>query len=101
MYIIFFFFLRNLYVFLASLGLRCRCLQAFLELRQARVYSLVVVHGFLMVASLVDVHGLSCFAACGIFLDQASNLCPKQQQVDSQALDHQGSPTLILKNEKT
>ena len=27
--------------------------------------------------------GLSCFAACGIFLDQGSNLCPLHWQVDS------------------
>ena len=28
-------------------------------------------------------HGLSCSVACGIFLDQGSNLCPLQGQVDS------------------
>ena len=29
------------------------------------------------------VHRLSCSAACGIFLDQGSNLCPLHWQVDS------------------
>ena len=36
--------------------------------------------------------GLSCTAACGVFLDQGSNLCPLQWQADSLPLDHQGSP---------
>ena len=34
-------------------------------------------------ASVVLVHGLSCSAACGIFLDQGSNLCPLHWQADS------------------
>ena len=76
-------------------------LAGFSRVAASQADSLVVVHGLLIVAPLADVHGLSCFEACGIFWDQASNLCPKQQQVDSQALDHQGSPTLILQNEKT
>ena len=33
--------------------------------------------------SVVVAHGLSCSAACGIFLDQASNLCPLHWQADS------------------
>ena len=43
-------------------------------------------------ASAVVGHGLSCSAACGIFLDQGSNLCPLHWQADSQPLRHQGSP---------
>ena len=31
-------------------------------------------------------HGLSCSAACGIFLDQGSNLCPLDWQADSSPL---------------
>ena len=34
-------------------------------------------------ASLVVAHGLSCSAACGIFPDQGSNLCPLHWQADS------------------
>ena len=34
-------------------------------------------------ASVVVVPGLACFVACGIFLDQGSNLCPMHWQVDS------------------
>ena len=34
-------------------------------------------------ASIVAAHGLSCSVACGIFLDQVSNLCPLHWQVDS------------------
>ena len=42
--------------------------------------------------SVVVAHGPSCSAACGIFRDQGSNLCPLHWQADSQPLCHQGSP---------
>ena len=42
----------------------------------------------------VAAHGLSCSAACGIFLDQGSNLC--LLQVDSLPLSHQGSLCPII-----
>ena len=42
--------------------------------------------------SVIVAHGPSCFAACGIFPDQASNPCPLHWQADSQPLRHQGSP---------
>ena len=42
--------------------------------------------------SVVVAHWLSYSAACGIFPDHGSNLCPLQWQADSQLLDHQGSP---------
>ena len=42
--------------------------------------------------SVVVAHGPSCSAACGIFPDQGSNLCPLHWQADSQPLRHQGSP---------
>ena len=38
-------------------------------------------------------HGLSCSAACGIFLDQ--NLCPLHWRADSSPLRHQGSPHCV------
>ena len=43
-------------------------------------------------ASGLVVHRLSCSAACGIFLDQGSNLCPLQWQADSYLLPYEGSP---------
>ena len=43
--------------------------------------------------SAVVAHGPSCSAACGIFPDQGSNLCPLHWQADSQPLRHQGSPS--------
>ena len=46
--------------------------------------------------SVVVAHGPSCSAACGIFPDQGSNLCPLHWQADSQPLRHQGSPTLFF-----
>ena len=42
--------------------------------------------------SVVVAHGPSCSAACAIFPDQGSNLCPLHWQADSQPLRHQGSP---------
>ena len=44
--------------------------------------------------SVIVAHGPSCSAACGIFPDQGSNLCPLHWQADSQSLRHQGSPTI-------
>ena len=41
-------------------------------------------------------HGPSCSAACGIFPDQGSNPCPLHWQVDSQPLNHQGSPLALF-----
>ena len=40
--------------------------------------------------------GFSGCPACGIFLDQGSNLCPLHWQVDSYALLHQGSPRMTF-----
>ena len=37
-------------------------------------------------------HRLSCSTACGIVLDQRSNLHPLHEQVDSLPLSHQDSP---------
>ena len=42
--------------------------------------------------SVVVAYGLSCSAACGIFLDQGSNPCLLHWQMDSLPLSHQGSP---------
>ena len=41
-------------------------------------------------------HGPSCSVACGILLDQGSNLCALHWQADFQLLDHPGSPTDFL-----
>ena len=43
-------------------------------------------------SSVAVVHGLSCSAACGSFLDQGSNSCLLDWQMDSLPLSHQGSP---------
>ena len=37
-------------------------------------------------------HEHTCSVACGILLDQGSNLCLLHWQADSQPLDHQGNP---------
>ena len=64
-------------------------------------FSVVVAHRLLIMPHLlwstlkgsgsVVVPGLSCPVACGIFLEQGSNLWPLHWQVDSQPLDHQRS----------
>ena len=46
--------------------------------------------------SVIEAHGPSCSAACGIFPDQGSNPCPLHWQADSQPLRHQGSPNARL-----
>ena len=48
--------------------------------------------------SAIVAHGPSCSAACGIFPDQGSNLCPLHWQADSQPLRHQGSPKWVIFN---
>ena len=45
--------------------------------------------------SIGAVHGLSCSAAYGIFLDQGLNPCLLQWQVDSLPLSHQGNPRAL------
>ena len=45
--------------------------------------SVVTVCGLRSEGSVVVTHGLSCPAACVIFLDQGSNLCPLHWQADS------------------
>ena len=46
-------------------------------------------------ASVVVARRPSCSAACGIFLDQGSNLCPLHWQADSLPLRHQGIPRIF------
>ena len=48
--------------------------------------------------SVVVAHGPSCSAACGIFPDQGSSLCPRRWQGDSLPLRHQGSPPSVSFN---
>ena len=66
-------------LFLAVLGLYC-CIELSLVAASGS-YSLVVV-----------VHGLSCPVACGSSLDQGSIPYLLHWWVDSQPVDHQGSP---------
>ena len=49
----------------------------------AAVASLVAEHGLQSPGEIVVVHGLSCSAACGTFLDQGLNICPLHWQLDS------------------
>ena len=44
-------------------------------------------------------HRLSCFAGCGVFLDQGLNPCPLHWQLDSYPLCHKGSPRTKLLTE--
>ena len=76
------FFEIFIYLLLAELGLHCY-VQVFSSCEE-RGYVLVAVLKLLIpVASLVVAHGLCYPAACGIFLDQGSNLCLLHWQVDS------------------
>ena len=46
--------------------------------------------------SAVALYGLTCSSAHGIFLDQGSSPCCLRCKVDSQPLNHQGSPSNFL-----
>ena len=52
--------------------------------------------GLQSTGTIVVVYRLSCSWACGIFLDQGSNLCLLHWQVNSLPLSHQGSPIIIF-----
>ena len=47
--------------------------------------------------SVVVLHGFSCSAACGVFLDEGSNPRFLHWQVDSVPLSHRGSPGVLLR----
>ena len=66
----------------------------FQSLRQ--VGSAVAAPGLQSADSVVEVHGLSCSAACGIFLHQGLNLCLLHWQVDSLPLSYQGGPGIFI-----
>ena len=66
-------------------------------LQQLQQLSSVVVCQGLQTTGLVVVHRSSCPVACRIFQDQRLNLCFLHWQVDSQPLDHQGSPLFLFK----
>ena len=107
----FFFFLEFhfliylfIYLFLAVLGLRF-CARAFSSCSKQGPLFIAVCGplsrplllwstGSRRAGSVVVAHGLSCSAACGIFPDQGSNLCPLHWQAYSQPLRHKGSPCL-------
>ena len=57
----------------------------------------VAVRGLYSTGLVVLVHGLSCSAACGIFLDQGLNLCLLHWQANSLPLSHEGSLDCKLK----
>ena len=80
-------FFFNFYLFLAAMGLYC-CARAFSS-GECRLLSVVAPWPLIAAASLAvghalygaqasvaEAHGLSCFKACGIFLDQGLNPCP-------------------------
>ena len=58
--------------------------------------SVVAVPRLKSTGSIVVVHGLSCSAAYGIFVDQGLNLYLLHWQVDSLLLSHQGSPLIFI-----
>ena len=63
------------------------------RLQQSRHMGLIVRGPRLQsTGSIVGVHGLSCSATCGIFLNQGSNWCLLHCQADSLPLTFQGSP---------
>ena len=76
---------------LRSPGSRARRLQQL-----QHVGSVVVVPRLESTGSVVVVQALSCSVACGIFLDQGSNLCLLHWWSDSLPLSHQGNPVWVF-----
>ena len=97
-------FFNSLNWSMALLGLHCRAwaLSSWGEWGLLSSWGLRATHwgGFLVAdprawaSVVVVVLGLSCSAACGIFLDHGS--CLLHWQADSWPLDHSGSPTVML-----
>ena len=54
--------------------------------------SVVAARGLWSAGSVVVVHGLSCSVLCRIIPYEGLNPCPLHWQLDSQPVDHQGSP---------
>ena len=113
--IIYLFYLRLFWVFVAACGLPLVAasggysslqwtsfsLKWLLSLKGLRVHglqwmhctdSVVAAYRFSRAASVVVAHRLSCSSACGIFPDQGSNQYPPHWLVDSYTLYHQASP---------
>ena len=88
-------FILKFYLFLASLVLHC-CMQTFSSCSEwvshCGGFSCCRAWAVEHMDSAVVAQGLSCSAACGIFLDQGSNPCLLHCQADSLPLSHQGSP---------
>ena len=72
-------------LFLVVLGLHC-CSQAFSSCKKQgllfTVASVVAEHRLQSSSSVIVVHRLSCFTACGIFPDQGSNWYPLRCKAD-------------------
>ena len=95
-YLLLFSCLGNLiasFLFLAVLGL-C-CCSGFCP-AAAWGLPLLWAQALGCVGSVAVVPRLICSTACGIFLDQGSDLCLLQWQVDSLPMSHQGSPRNLL-----
>ena len=57
---------------------------------------LVAEHGSRLMGSIIVVHELSCSVAAGILPDQGWNPCLLHWQADSEPLDLQKTPCLLL-----
>ena len=92
---------HSFYLLLSALGLQC-CAQAFSGCSERALLFVAVLGCLTVVSSLVEhrlqalrlhwlqhtssvvmAHRLSCFATCGIFLDQQSNLCSLHWEANS------------------
>ena len=98
-------FLFVYFLFLAVLGLQC-FVWAFSSSGEGSsslfwctgfsLQWLLLLQSIGCLGSIVAVHALSCFEACGIFPDQGWNPCLLHWQVDSYPLCHQGSPIQVF-----
>ena len=71
-----------------------------LSLQQLQCKGSLLAPELYSTGSVVVALGLTISAACGIFLDQGSNLCLLHWQVDSLPLRHQGSLIMAIFEEQ-
>ena len=84
------------FLWLQRVGFSLQWLLWLQSTRSRHLGSVAVASWLSSPGSVVVAHGLSCFTACGVLLDQESNLCLLHWHVDSSPPSQQGSPIRVL-----
>ena len=84
------------FLWLQRVGFSLQWLLWLQSTRSRHLGSVAVASWLSSPGSVVVAHGLSCFTACGVLLDQESNLCLLHCHVDSSPPSQQGSPIRVF-----